>query len=151
MSKIIQAFLSGVFFTFILDFFLFLGIKINYINIYNIDEFYNILFTQHQNIFLFLTLSVIIGYIVIYLKVKSKLVIIGTLFAFVLLTLIEPIGMSVGKMMLMHKNVTLRTDKYIYHGDLLYSGRKKVYFYSKKFNKMLIFEKNKIVGAIEDE
>ena len=31
MSKVVQAFLSGMFFTFILDFFLFLGVFENYI------------------------------------------------------------------------------------------------------------------------
>jgi len=36
MSKIVQAFLTGVFITFIFDFLIFLGIKENYIDFYKI-------------------------------------------------------------------------------------------------------------------
>jgi len=52
MSKLIQAFLAGIFFTFFLDFFIFLGILLHYINFYEIDLYYNILFADNQNIFL---------------------------------------------------------------------------------------------------
>lgn len=148
MSKVVQAFLSGIFFTFILDFFLFLGIKINYINPHNIPEYYNILFADHQNIFLFLFITLILGYVTIYAELKLKLILIGILFAMVFLTLFEPIGMWVGEMLLMQKSVTLKTDKYIYNGDILYNGRENIYFQSDKFNKMLIFNKNKIIGKI---
>ena len=54
MNKLFQAFLTGVFFTFILDFFLFLGIFLNYIKYYEIDLYYNILFADHQNIYIYL-------------------------------------------------------------------------------------------------
>ena len=56
MSKLIQALLTGIFITFILDFFIFLGIKQNYIDFYEIDVYYNILFADHQNIFYILPL-----------------------------------------------------------------------------------------------
>ena len=50
MSKLVQAFLSGAFFTFFLDFFLFLGMKLNYIDYYKIDLYYNPFFADNQNI-----------------------------------------------------------------------------------------------------
>lgn len=149
MSKVIQAFLSGIFFTFIIDFFLFLGIKINYINLYHIPEYYNTLFADYQNIFLFLFITLIVGYATIYAKPRVKITLVGILFAMVFLTLYEPIGMRVGSMLLMQKSVTLKTDKYIYTGDILYSGRENIYFHSDKLNKMLIFHKNRV--KVENE
>ena len=50
MSKSVQALLSGLFITFLLDFFLFLGIFQNYIRVHEIDLYYNILFVDNQSI-----------------------------------------------------------------------------------------------------
>jgi len=55
MSKIVQMILSGMFFTFILDFFLFLGVKETYIDSHGIKLYYNILFADNQNIFIFIS------------------------------------------------------------------------------------------------
>ncbi|WP_457748255.1 hypothetical protein [Sulfurimonas sp.] len=146
MSKLIQALLSGMFFTFILDFFVILGIKLNYIQFYNIHVYYNILFADHQNIFLFLFFSFIIGYLIIYAKTKIALIIIGALFVLSFSTLIPPIGKAVGEMILMKKNVTIKTDKFSYHGNIYYDGRKTVTFYDNELKKVIILNKNKIRG-----
>jgi len=144
MSKIFQALLSGMFFTFILDFFVILGIKVNYIDFYGVHVYYNILFADHQNGFLFFFFSIIIGYLVIYANTKTALIIIGSLFILSMSTLIPPIGKTVGEMMLMKKNITLKTDKFSYHGDLYYNGRKTVTFYDYELKKVLNIDKNKI-------
>lgn len=146
MSKVIQALLSGMFFTFILDFFVILGVKVNYIEFYDVHVYYNILFADHQNIFLFLFFTIIIGYLVIYANTKTALIVIGSLFVLSFSTLIPPIGKVVGKMMLMTKNITLKTDKFTYHGDIYYDGRKTVTFYDYKLKKVIILNKNKIRG-----
>ncbi|WP_297443920.1 hypothetical protein [Sulfurimonas sp.] len=146
MSKLFQAFLSGLFFTFILDFFIILGIKENYIDVHNIDVYYNILFVDHQNIFLFLFFTFILGYLVIYANTKIALVSIGILFILAFSTLIPPIGNTFGELLLMKKNVNIKTDKFFYHGDIYYDGRKKVTFYDYKLKQVIILDKNKIVG-----
>ena len=142
MSKFFQAFLTGVFFTFILDFFLFLGIKLNYIDVIEIDLYYNILFADNQNIYIYLLFSAIIGYLVMYVNYyKLSAFIIGTLFVIVSLTLIEPIGYSVAQMIFMKKNVTLYDKKFTYKGDIYYDGRDNITFYDYELNKIILLDK----------
>lgn len=152
MSKFFQAFLTGIFFTFILDFFLFLGIKLNYIDFYNIDLYYNILFADHQNIYIYMIFSAFIAYLAIYLKNnKTGAIIIATLFAIVSLSLIKPIGHSLGEYMLMTKNTTLHDSKHTFIGDIYYNGRKKITFYDYELKKVIILDKNRLQGNKIDE
>ncbi len=124
MSKIVQAFLSGMFFTFILDFFLFLGVFENYIKAKEIDVYYNIIFADHQSLIIFLFFTLVLGYI----------------------TLIAPIGSSLGKALLMKSDVEIHMSKYSYRGDILYDGRNKITFSDYSFKKVLHLDKNQIVG-----
>jgi hypothetical protein len=146
MTKLVQAFLSGVFFTFILDFFIFLGVKENYIDTHNIQVYYNILFADHQNIFIFFLFTVIIGYLVIYAKNKIAIPIIGVLFILCASTLIPPIGKMAGTFILMKKNATIKTNRFSYHGNIYYDGRKDVTLYDDELKKVIILDKNKIIG-----
>jgi hypothetical protein len=146
MSKLVQAFLSGMFITFLLDFFLFLGIFQNYIRVHEIDLYYNILFADNQSIVLFLLFSIFLSYIFLYLSTKIALVTIGALALLSLSTLITPIGNSVAKVILMKKDVVLNIQKYSYQGDILYDGREYITFYDYRFKKVLELEKNKIIG-----
>ncbi len=142
MNRAIQALLSGMFITFILDFFLFLGVLLNYINFYNIDLYYNILFADNQNGYLFFGLSIILGYIVVYVQnYKISLITVGVLSILVLLTLFEGIGHSVGKAMFMKENSVLESSKRTYIGDILYDGRKEITFYDHKLNKTIKIDK----------
>lgn len=147
MSKIVQMILSGMFFTFILDFFLFLGIKENYIDAHGIQLYYNILFADNQNIYVFTFFTLLLGYIIMYLSNKTAIIIIGSLFLLTASTLIPPLGNYAGELLLMQKNITLKTDKFSYHGDLLYIDRKNVDFYDYELKKVIILDKNKIKGS----
>jgi len=146
MSKIIQMILSGMFFTFIIDFFLFLGIKENYIDAYNIKVYYNVLFADHQNIFVFTFFSLLFGYLVMYTKPKISISVIGFFFLLSMATLIPPLGKLAGEILLMKKDVIVKTDKFSYHGDIIYDGRKKLNLYDYELKKVIILDKNKIVG-----
>ena len=141
MTKAFQAFFAGLLFTFILDFFLFLGIKQNYIDFYEIDLYYNILFADNQNIYIYTAFTVILGYLVMYVNSKITVSIAAVLFAFVSLTLIEPIGNSVGEMILMKKNVTLNDKKYTYQGAILYNGRTEITFYDDELKRIILLNK----------
>ena len=147
MSKFFQALLTGIFFTFILDFFIFLGIKMNYIDRYEIDLYYNILFADNQCFILYAVFSALIGYIVIYLNNnKISAIILATLFSIVALTLIPPIGNSLGELVFMKKNVTLKAKKHTYIGDLYYDGRDKITFYDYELQRMITLDKNRLKG-----
>lgn len=142
MSKFIQAFLSGIFFTFFMDFFIFLGIKLHYIDFYNIDVYYNILFADHQNIFIYLIISTLIGYLTVYTRNnKIGLAVVGTLFLLSLSTLIKPVGFSVAEAILMTKNITLKENKNSFTGDIYYDGRKQITFYDYRLKKIILLKK----------
>jgi hypothetical protein len=145
MSKFFQAVLSGIFFTYFIDFFLLLGIKLNYIDFYEIEIFYNIFFADNQNIYIYLVTSFFIGYLTIYLNaIKTKLFIIGTLFLFSLLSLIQPIGSALGELLFMKKNIILYTDRYSFRGDLYYSGREYIRFYDYDLKKIINLSKKEL-------
>ena len=146
MSKILQMILSGMFFTFIIDFFLFLGIKENYIDAYNIKVYYNILFADHQNFFVFTFFTLLLGYLVMYTSPKISITTIGTLFILSAATLIAPVGKFAGELLLMKKDVIVKTKKFSYHGDIIYNGRKELSIYDYELKKVIILDKNKIVS-----
>ncbi|MCW8895366.1 hypothetical protein [Sulfurimonas sp.] len=142
MTKILQALLTGMFFTFIFDFFIFLGIQQNYIDFYNIDLYYNILFADNQNLYIFFLFSVILGFIIIYLNNdKISIAIIGFLSILAMSTLIPSVGYTVGEMLFMTKNTTLKDSRYIYHGDIYYDGRKQITFYDYELKKTILLNK----------
>jgi len=146
MSKIVQMILSGMFFTFIIDFFLFLGIKENYIDAYNIKVYYNVLFADHQNFFVFTFFTLLLGYLVMYTSPKISITTIGTLFILSAATLIAPVGKFAGELLLMKKDVIVKTKKFSYHGDIIYDGRKELSIYDYELKKVIILDKNKIVS-----
>ena len=145
MSKFVQAILSGIFFTFILDFFLFLGIKLNYIDFYNIDLYYNILFADNQNIYIFAVSSVVLGLLVMYAKNKISIAIISLLFILVLSTLIPSIGHKTGEILLMKKNTVYKNAKYTFTGDAYYIGRKQITFYDYELKKIILLDKDELL------
>ena len=146
MSKLIQALLSGMLATFIFDFFLFLGIKLHYIDHYEIPLYYNILFADNQNFYLYFGLSFLFGYIIIYLQnVKFKMILLLLAFVTSLTPLIEPIGYEVGAKMFMQKNTPLKNKKFTFKGDIYYIGREAIYFYDTELQKMITLQKKDLV------
>ncbi len=145
MTKLFQAFLTGIFFTFILDFFIFLGIFLNYIKFHEIDLYYNILFWDNQNIYLYITFSIIIGLIIVYMdNTKFSLAIVGLLFLLSFSTIIPSIGYSLGKALFMEKRAVIEWKKYTYFGEVYYRGRDSVIFYDNKLEKIILFNKKEI-------
>lgn len=146
MSKLFQALLTGVFFTFILDGFLFIGILVHYINAYDIPVYYNILFADHQCWLLFGLLSLILGFVSIYLNnTKIKILILSIFFVLTALSLIPTIGNTLGQAMLMKKAQTLKDNRYTYYGDIYYEGRDFYYFYDDELQKFITLKKKDII------
>ena len=146
MSKLFQALFTGMFITFILDFFIFLGIKQNYIDLYEIDLYYNILFADHQNIYIFSFFSIFLGLMVIYLNnIKISLIVIVLLSVLSFSTLIPSLGEKVGSDILMSKNIILKTSNHSYSGDIYYDGRTKITFYDNELQKMIVLNKKDLI------
>ncbi|ABB44746.1 hypothetical protein Suden_1469 [Sulfurimonas denitrificans DSM 1251] len=146
MSKAFQALLTGMFITFILDFFLFLGVLLHYIEFYKIDLYYNILFVDNQNWYLFFSLSIIFGWMVIYIKnYKVSLIPIVIISIFTFVTLFEDFGYMVGEMMFMKENITLRSAKFTYIGNIIYEGREEITFYRSDISKIVTLKKKDLI------
>ena len=142
MSKFVQAFLSGAFFTFFLDFFLFLGMKLNYIDYYKIDLYYNPFFADNQNIYVYLFFTALFGFLITYIEnMKLNFLIIGSLFILSLTTFMHPIGHKVASMIFMKKDVSFHTDRFVYRGDIYYDGRTQIRFYDYEIKKMITLNK----------
>jgi len=151
MSKFIQALLSGVFFTFILDFFIFLGIFLHYIKPLEIDVYYNILFTDNQNIFIFIFFTFLIGYLNIYCSIKKlSIMIISILFILATSTLIPFIGNFLGKTILMQKDKIFYEQKHTFRGDIYYDGRNNITFYDYELKKIILLDKTKLISKTKD-
>ena len=146
MSKVVQAFLSGLFFTFLLDFLLFLDIFLNYIKPLEIELYYNVLFADNQNIIIFLLFTTIIGYLITYVK-SSKITfsIIFTFFLFVGAGLIPQVGYKFGEVLLMKKDVVYKDAKHTFVGNVYYNGRKSIIFYDSELKKAITLEKSKLI------
>jgi len=142
MSKLVQAFLTGIFFTFFIDFFLFVGVKVNYIDVYEIDVYYNVLFADNQNIYIYLFFTLLFGFIVTYLEnIKISLIIIGVFFVLSFATIIPPIGHFAAIQILQSKNVKLHDSKHVYHGDIYYNGREKITLYDYDLQNIITLNK----------
>jgi len=146
VSKFFQAFFSGLLITFMLDFFLFLGIFQNYIRYHEIDLYYNILFADNQNIYIFTLGTLLFGFIITYInQTKLSLIVIGIFLTITLSSLLSPIGEKFGEVLLMQKNITLHDNLHTYVGDAYYTGRKTVTFYEQTLKKVIILDKNKLI------
>ncbi len=146
MNKALLALLTGMFITFIIDYFIFLGVKINYFDFYEIDIFYNILFADNQNFFIFFGLSFLFGFIVIYIANKKLTILLISILTLISITpLFSNIGRSLGKMMFMKKNITYNETKYSFTGDVYYDGRTTIHFYDNELKKIIILKKDKLL------
>jgi len=145
MTKFIQALLSGMLFSFILDYFFFLTIKNNYIDPLGIHVYYNVLFADNQNIFIYLLCSIFLGFLIMYVKTKIKYIFLFFLFVLALLIQIPSIGKLLGEKLFMQKNVTLHNKKFTFVGDIYYIGRDKITFYDKELQKVILLDKNEIL------
>jgi len=142
MSGLIQAILSGMLFTLIYDFFIFLAIWLHYIQYQKIQEFFNPFFWDHQNL---IVLGVSSLFLTITFGLFNKIIkniIIATLLGFTLFaTMYHPLGFYLGELVLKKDYATFKDSRYTYHGYIIYESRQEVYFYDTDVNQT--FQLNK--------
>ena len=143
-SKLGSAFLAGIFFTFFLDFFFILGLFLNYIEAQEIDVYYNVLFADHQNIFLYALGVVVFGYLFLFYKTKSAVIVFIISFAVVNLTQIPSIGKRTGEMMFAQANKVISSGRHVYIGTVVYEGRDRLWFYDDDLREIITIDKDKI-------
>ena len=145
MSKIILTLLTGMLIAFIVDFFIFLGVKINYFDYYEIKIFYNILFADNQNFLLYFSSSLVFGFIVIVISNnKLTVTLLLTLSILAIAPLFSKVGEELGRMMFMKQNVTYHEKKHSFYGDVYYDGRTTIHFYDNELQRIIILQKDKL-------
>ncbi len=136
INRIIGSLFMGFIFISILDFLYFIGLKLNYFDLYNIDVYFNVLFFDNQNFYILIPLMFVIGYMLMYsafAKIFMKIY-IATILLFIT-TLYEPIGKSLGEAVFLKENQRYKLGSTTFNGATLYEGRKNIYIYRKELDK----------------
>lgn len=145
ISRILNSLIMGLVFVSILDFLYFIGLKLNYFDLYKINEYFNILFVDNQNFYILLPLALLVGYLLLYsayAKVLMKVYLFVILLSFT--TLYEPIGKAFGENIFMIENQRLKLGSTTFDGDILYEGRQFIYIYRKELAKTVKLEKKSV-------
>lgn len=144
MIKLLQAFLTGLFFTFLFDFSLFLGLKLHYIDAHEIKLFFNPFFVDNQNVIVLLALTLFIGWITMYQRsIKTAVIVLSLLTLISVSTLIPPIGSKFGDALFRETNQQITISPHTYRGDILYIDRQKLYFFDTDLQRLITLPKEK--------
>lgn len=146
--KLVSSFFLGLVFVLLLDFLLFIGIKINYIDIYHIKVYFNVLFVDNQSYILLIILSAVFGYLISNKKTFKVFAYIYIFFILISLSsFYQPFGKKLGKMIFEKDNISFKVGKITFQGDLLYKGRKTTYIYRKDLNKVIRLDNGKFTQS----
>ncbi len=138
IAKILNSFFIGLIFVLLLDFLIFVGIKINYIDFYGIKEYYNTLFVDNQSYLLLIITSFIFGYLISNKKIFKIFAYIYVVLIIVSFgTLYKPIGYKIGSMVFKKSDLIFKIGNITFKGDLLYKGRKFTYIYRNDIKKVI--------------
>lgn len=136
--RLVGSFFLGLVFVLLLDFLIFIGIKINYIDLYHIKVYFNVLFVDNQSYILLIVLSAVFGYLISNKKTFKIFAFIYIIFILVsLLSFYRPFGEKLGKMIFEKDNLSFRVGDITFQGNLLYKGRKTTYIYRNDINKVI--------------
>ncbi len=127
-AKLSNAFIFGSIFVLLLDFLLFVGLKINYFDYYGIDEYFNIIFVDNQPYLLLFILSIALGYAMLYLKKRKFFdrlyIVLILIFA---TTFYQSVADAVGTFLFVQKDQKLQVLDTNVTIDILYKGRQAIY------------------------
>ncbi|MBE0491645.1 MAG: isoleucyl-tRNA synthetase [Sulfurospirillum sp.] len=144
--KFINAFLMGIAFISLLTFLFFIGLKIHYFEYYGIKEYFNIIFVDNLNFYIYPLVAFFVGYAILYsgfinffLKVYIALVFLSAA------SIYQPIGLMVGEKLFMQKDLRLKFGSIVFSADMLYAGREKIYLYRQDLAKMVTLDKSEVI------
>ena len=145
MSKLLSIMIIGSLLALVPFFFFFIGVKINYIDFYEIKEYYNVIFVDQISWKLFGVMALLLGLL---FALPKKLYFSGTIFLIVMFlsmaTLHDAIGKRAGDRLFSKQKRHIKIGQWTYSGTLLYEGRNHLYLLSDEYNKTLTFQKDKI-------
>jgi hypothetical protein len=129
--KIINGFVFGLALVLMIDFLIFIGLKLHYFDPLDIKEFFNIYFFDNQPFLLVGACAIILGGTMLYAPLYRW---VQGLYLVLLIistgALYQPIGYSLGEMFFTQKETEFILGSQRFKADLLYEGRR--YFYIKR-------------------
>lgn len=129
--KIVNGFVFGLAMVLMIDFLVFIGLKLHYFDALEIKEFFNIYFFDNQPFLLVGVSALILGGAMLYAPLYRW---IQGFYLVLLITsvsaLYQPIGFTLGEMFFTKKDVEFSLGSQRFKGDLLYEGRR--HFYIKR-------------------
>jgi len=126
--KIVNGFVLGLALVLLVDFLVFIGLKLHYFDALEIAEYFNIYFFDHQPFVLLGIGALILGVGVLYTPF-AKLFWWGYLATLCVsaFALVEPVGRGLGKTFFLKENQQFQVGSVRFVGDLLYEGRHAIY------------------------
>lgn len=131
MDKILGSLFVGSILILIPDSVLFMSLKAHYLDFYEIKEFYNAFFIDHNIWWLYFLLSGIVGYLFFYspcgkpCQIGYGIFVAGTLVFF-----IPDVSRSIGEGMFLQENRILKLESQEINADVYYIGRQFIHFRS---------------------
>jgi len=124
MIKFIQALFSGLLVVLILDFFIFLGLYLHYVEALEIPFYFNAFFIDNQPWLLLFISTLLFGLLIIYNPIKMvNLAVLLLATSVSLLPLIPSIGLNSGYWLFSLEPYDITINQQHYHGKLLYKRR----------------------------
>lgn len=126
--KVINGFVFGLAMVLMIDFLIFIGLKLHYFDALDIKEYFNIYFFDNQPFLLVGMSALILGAAMLYTPLYRwvqgfyLLVLIGSLSA-----LYQPVGFSLGEFFFTQKDSHFMVGSQQFKADLLYEGRRYLY------------------------
>ncbi|WP_331775196.1 isoleucyl-tRNA synthetase [Sulfurospirillum sp. 1612] len=146
--RIVNSFFMGLAFVSLLDFLYFIGIKLNYFNVYGINEYFNILFIDNQNFYMLIIAAFVVGYLLLYSgfsKIFMRLYLLCIVVS--ALSLYEPVGKYFAQKEFMLENQSFQVGHKKFQGDLLYQGRDFTYIYRKDLAKTVKISNHDVINT----
>jgi len=126
--KVMNGFVFGLALVLMIDFLIFIGLKLHYFDALNIKEYFNIYFFDNQPFALIGLSALLLGTAMLYAPLYRwvqgvyLVLLIASMGA-----LYQPIGRSLGEMFFTKKDVEFVLGKQRFKADLLYEGRRDFY------------------------
>lgn len=141
--KVINGFFFGLTLVLMVDFLLFIGLKLHYFDALNIKEYFNIYFFDNQP-FIFVGISsLVLGFAMLY---SSFFRIVQAFYIIFLIVSVgalhAPIGQALGEKIFLEPNVSLQVGSTIFKADILYEARHNYYIKREGIEKTIILSKD---------
>ena len=145
MNKILSIILIGAILAIVPYFFFFIGFKINYIDTYQIKEYYNIIFVDNMPWDLYSYTALVLGVLFVIPRKLYVGAIVFLLLTGVSLAMFVPsVTKKVANDLFTKKNFHIKKGKHLYKGTLLYESRNHYYFLKDDTNRTIKFKKAEV-------